>query len=146
PDPFHFIEFGPGEGLFAADFLREAARTPSFLAALRYLLVETSPVLRERQRARLSREPSLRLAWVDEAELDRRAPLTGCLFANEVLDAFPVHRVVGGPGEPLEVHVTGTEGALRETLAPLSTPALGRFIGESGIALASGQEADINLA
>src|SRR5206468_12897741 len=82
PDPCHFVEFGPGEGLFAADFLREAGRTPSFLAALRCLLVEPSPVLRERQRARLAREVSVPLAWVDEAELDRRGPLAGCLFAN----------------------------------------------------------------
>ncbi len=146
PDPFHFVEFGPGEGLFAADFLREAARTPSFLGALRYLLVEPSPVLRERQRARLARDVSVPVAWVDEAELDRRSPLSGCLFANEVLDAFPVHRVVGSPEGPLEIHVTGAEGALRETLAPLSTPALLRFVAESGMNLSPGQEVDINLA
>ena len=30
PDPYHFVEFGPGEGLFALDFLQETARSEGF--------------------------------------------------------------------------------------------------------------------
>ena len=30
PDPYHFVEFGPGEGYFALDFLQEAARSEGF--------------------------------------------------------------------------------------------------------------------
>jgi len=146
PDPWHFVEFGPGEGYFASDFLREASRHGAFATALRYLLVEPSPALQERQRARLKGRTSIPLSWVDEAGLDRRAPLVGCLFANEVLDAFPVHRVVGSPDGPREIHVDAREGALYEVPLPLSTPALERFLGDSEVALDPGQEADINLA
>src|SRR6266850_1111545 len=105
PEPWHFVEFGPGEGYFASDFLREAARNGAFAAALRYLLVEPSRALQERQRSRLKGRTSIPLSWVDEQGLDGRAPLVGCLFANEVLDAFPVHRVVGSADGPREIHV-----------------------------------------
>jgi SAM-dependent MidA family methyltransferase len=146
PDPFHFVEFGPGEGLFAADFLAEAARNPPFAAALRYVLIEPSPALRERQRARLKGRTAIPLSWLDDEGLDGRARLTGCLFANEVLDAFPVHRVVGTPEGAREIHVSARDGDLHETLAPLSGQALVRFLEESAIELEAGQEADINLA
>jgi len=146
PEPWHFVEFGPGEGYFASDFLREAARNGAFAAALRYLLVEPSRALQDRQRSRLKGRTSIPLSWVDEQGLDGRAPLVGCLFANEVLDAFPVHRVVGSPDGPREIHVVVRDGGLHETLLPLSAPALERFLAESALTLEPGQEADINLA
>jgi len=146
PDIFQFVEFGPGEGRFAADFMREATRSPAFAAALRYVLVEASPALQERQRSRLKGRTSIPVSWADEAGLDARAQFTGCLFANEVLDAFPVHRVVGTPEGPREIHVAVRDGEFLETPLPLSGPALERFLAESAIALEPGQEADINLA
>ncbi len=146
PDPYHFVEFGPGEGHFAADFLREAAKCAAFAAALRCVLVEPSPALKERQQARLKERATIPVSWLDEPGLDSRAPFVGCLFANEVLDAFPVHRVVGGPEGPREIHVALRDGELLETLLPLSAPALERFLAESAIVLEPGQEADINLA
>jgi SAM-dependent MidA family methyltransferase len=145
-DPYHFVEFGPGEGRFAADFLREATRSPAFAAALRYVLVEPSAALRERQRSRLKGCTSIPMSWADESGLDARAQFAGCLFANEVLDAFPVHRVVGTPEGPREIHVAVRDGDLLETHLPLSGPALERFLADSAIALEPGQEADINLA
>src|SRR5438445_7827047 len=53
PARFDFVEFGPGEGWFARDFLTGAARRAEFSSALRYCLVERSPALGARQRARL---------------------------------------------------------------------------------------------
>src|SRR5262245_48863595 len=146
PDPYHFVEFGPGEGQFAADFLREVKRNAAFAAVLRYVLVEPSPVLQERQRALLKGRASIPTTWADDAGLDARAPFVGCLFANEVLDAFPVHRVVGTPEGPREIHVMVRDDRLAEQTLPLSTPVLERFLLESAIDLEPGQEADINLA
>src|SRR5262245_57825707 len=135
PDPYQFVEFGPGEGMFASDFLREAARTPAFAAALRCVLVEPSPRLQERQRARLKGQTSIPVTWVDEAALDGRGKFSGCIFANEVLDAFPVHRIVGTPEGPREIHVEVRDGAFRETLAMPSNPAIDRFLLEASLAL-----------
>jgi len=146
PDPFWFVEFGPGEGLFAGDFLAEAERLGAFARSLRYVLVEVSPVLAARQRARLQGRTTLPVEWATEETIESRRGFTGVLFANEVIDAFPVHRVVGTPEGPREIHVAIEGENLREVLLPLSIPAVGRFLEETGVALEDGQEVDINLA
>ncbi len=50
PDPFTLVEIGAGDGARAQAFL---AAGPACLTALRCVLVEADPVLRDRQRARL---------------------------------------------------------------------------------------------
>ena len=148
PRRFRFVEFGPGEGRFAADFLAEAGRDPSFAAALQYLLVERSPVLRARQERlladgrRLATIPSWRT--LAELESDPSSLATaGCLFANEVLDAFPVHRVAGTPEGPREVHVELAGDGYRETLRPLSSAALSDYLECQGIRPEAGQIVDV---
>src|SRR2546428_8550646 len=86
PDIFQFVEFGPGEGRFAADFMREATRSPAFAAALRYVLVEASPALQERQRSRFKGRTSIPDSWADDAGADPPAPLPRCPFANQGLE------------------------------------------------------------
>jgi len=150
PAPFRFVEFGPGEGTFACDFLGAAAARMEFARALEYVLVEPSPALRARQRERLSHlAPALaglpEPRWVDLETLASAGVPDGCLFANEVLDAFPVHRVVGTAEGPREIHVAVREEGLLETLLPLSDDRLAAFLDESGIGLEEGQEVDISL-
>jgi SAM-dependent MidA family methyltransferase len=83
------LELGAGSGVMAADVLTELDRqqkTPS-----RYLILEVSADLRERQRALLQRRlPHLmdRIEWLDQLPEDFR----GVLLANEVLDALPIQR------------------------------------------------------
>lgn len=138
PAVFSFVEFGPGEGFFAADFLREAARFDGFAEALDYRLVETSPALRARQERRL--EAFRSASWTT---LETLGPISGCLFANEVLDAFPVHRVVGTSDGPREIHVgAGAGGDLDETLRPLSD-GLASWLRERGLEAAPAQEIDV---
>jgi SAM-dependent MidA family methyltransferase len=150
PDPFDFVEYGPGEGHFAADFLAALPPGGGFAAALRYTLVDPSPALRARQESLLAGVRGVGWRARSEAELldevRRGRPLVGCLFANEVVDAFPVHRIVGTERGPREVHVGERDGALVETLLPPSTPLLAGYLEASGIALAEGQEVDLNLA
>ncbi|HET6277238.1 MAG TPA: SAM-dependent methyltransferase, partial [Candidatus Polarisedimenticolia bacterium] len=74
PPRFTFVEFGPGEGVFACDFLRAAAGLGDFALALEYLLVERSPALRERQRRRLDGAAAgVPIGWADASSLRRRA-------------------------------------------------------------------------
>jgi SAM-dependent MidA family methyltransferase len=148
PRRFRFVEFGPGEGRFAADFLAEAGRDTSFAAALEYLLVERSPALRSRQERLLAGGPRLATnpSWrtLEDLESDPSSLATaGCLFANEVLDAFPVHRVAGTPEGPREVHVELAEDGYRETLRPLSSAALSDYLEREGIRPEPGQIADV---
>src|SRR2546425_12620617 len=121
--------------------MTKATRNPAFAAALHIVLVGPSPALQERQRSRLKGRTSIPVSWADEAGLDARAQFTGCLFANEGLDAFPVPRVVGTPEGPRAIHVAGRDGGVLETPLPLSGPALARLLAPAAIALGPGQEA-----
>ncbi|HEV8120184.1 MAG TPA: SAM-dependent methyltransferase [Candidatus Polarisedimenticolia bacterium] len=160
PAAFDFVEFGPGEGFFAADFLAEAAHFAPFARGLRYRMVETSPALRARQERRLRALASVppagafpAFSWTTleelEAEVVSGRRTLGCLFANEVLDAFPVHRVVGTPLGPREIHVGladeeahAPQSALVETEGPLGD-GLGAWLQAHGVAPLPGQEIDI---
>jgi SAM-dependent MidA family methyltransferase len=84
------IELGAGSGALAAVLLAELAtldRLPQ-----RYLILEVSADLRERQRSHLAATvPQLadRVSWLDRLPDQMQAIVIG----NEVLDALPVHRV-----------------------------------------------------
>ncbi|MBL8266238.1 MAG: SAM-dependent methyltransferase [Steroidobacter sp.] len=83
------LELGAGSGVMAADVLSELDRQQKIPE--RYLILEVSADLRERQRALLQRRlPHLmdRIDWLDRLPDQFR----GVLLANEVLDALPVQR------------------------------------------------------
>lgn len=88
------LEFGAGSGRLAADLLRELDRLHCL--PQRYLILEVSADLRERQRRRIETDaPQLlpRVRWLDALPADR---FRGAIVANEVLDAMPVERVHKG--------------------------------------------------
>src|SRR5260221_2030494 len=84
------LELGAGSGTMAADVLGELQsmeRLPR-----RYLILETSPQLAQRQQRMLrQRHPALmdRIEWIRALPAD----FDGVIVANEVLDALPVHLV-----------------------------------------------------
>jgi SAM-dependent MidA family methyltransferase len=73
--------------------------------------------------------------------------MIGVVIANELLDAFPVHRVVVRNGRLREIHVrrdargTGFADDEREP----STPLLGERLAAEDVRLGEGQQAEINL-
>ena len=76
----------------AADVLTELAALDCLPE--RYLILEVSADLAERQRARLAelpRELSSRVQWLDRWP---ERVMRGVVLANEVLDAMPVERFV----------------------------------------------------
>jgi NADH dehydrogenase [ubiquinone] 1 alpha subcomplex assembly factor 7 len=91
PQELRLIELGPGRGSLMADLWRTARIRPAFQAAAEIHLVETSPRLRDVQRAALTGID----AWHDDfagAAADSEAPLL--VIANEFFDALPVHQMV----------------------------------------------------
>ncbi|MGH2513009.1 MAG: SAM-dependent methyltransferase, partial [Candidatus Limnocylindrales bacterium] len=81
-------------------------------------------------------------------EADDGFPIEGAIIANEVLDALPVHRVVGGSdwGTILESFVgLDARGRLIEVTGSPSTTELARRLDGEGIRLAPGQAAEICL-
>jgi SAM-dependent MidA family methyltransferase len=82
------MEVGAGSGRLAADLLSALDSTGQLPD--RYLILELSGELRARQRETIAAEaPALldRVTWLDELP----ESFSGCVVANELLDAMPVH-------------------------------------------------------
>ncbi|WP_293858779.1 SAM-dependent methyltransferase [uncultured Alsobacter sp.] len=115
------VELGPGRGTLMADALRAARIVPGFRDALEVHLVETSPVLRERQRATLA-EAGVAVSWHAGIEDLPDGPLL--VVANEFFDALPVRQIVARGGRWHE-RLVGLDdaGGLIFGLAPEAFPA-----------------------
>lgn len=103
------LELGPGTGVLAVDLMAELKAQGAVLPRCR--LLETSPDLRERQRALVARrlpEEADRFEWIDR--LPER--IDGLVIANEVLDVVPCALVHRTRGEILERGVVLTEAGL----------------------------------
>ena len=91
PDGVRLVELGPGRGTLMADALRAARLMPAFGEAVSVHLVETSPALRERQKAAL---PNISPHWHDR--LEEVPPGPAIVLANEFFDALPISQFVKG--------------------------------------------------
>ena len=96
-----FLEVGGGSGAFAAAALQEWERIDRL--PQRYRILDRSAELRERQRATLAAKVPHLLDRVDWPDVPPETPWRGVLFANEVIDALPVHRFVMRDGEVREI-------------------------------------------
>ncbi len=122
------LEFGAGSGVMAVDLLAELEILNSL--PRHYFILEISAELRERQRAALmQRVPHLsgRVIWLDELPKQK---LRGFVFANEVMDAMPVHRFrLDGEGIS-ELYVVCEGVAFAWRAGPLSDAALAERVSE----------------
>jgi SAM-dependent MidA family methyltransferase len=121
PDQFVVREYGPGTGALAAAIVDGLAADDSGLAgALRY----------------------------ETVEVDSRAegPIVGCVLANEVLDALPVHRVVQRGERLRELLVDWRDDRFVELEEDPTTPSLADRLAVESIELRDGQRAEICLA
>lgn len=143
PARIDLVEAGAGNGRLSRDILDAAARRhPEFYRTVAVHLVDRSPSAHSAQRPTLSAHLD-RLVSSGE---DLPDAYEGILFANELLDALPVH-VVEMREEGLgEVYVDLQDDAFVERLGPPSTPALGAYLVDAGVALQPGIRGEINLA
>ncbi len=147
PDPFTVVEMGPGKGLLARDFLTTCQSAPANLGErLRYILIERSAAMRMLQQHALA--PWLahngRVVWIDRLEELPTESVTGLFFSNELVDAFPVHRIAVLDGTPQEMYVDWQEDRFTEVFRPLSDD-LAAYIRESALTLPEGYRTEINL-
>ncbi|MFQ5874801.1 MAG: SAM-dependent methyltransferase, partial [Dehalococcoidia bacterium] len=134
PSPFFAVEIGSGKGTLARDIIvYNHNLSPAFAKALRYVSVERG-------------QPGWPSGWDAMAAVGlplRR--LQGCILSNELLDAMPVHRVVGQGGALREIYVGLEDGDFAETIDGPSTPRLQQRLDSLGVSLGEGQEAEVNL-
>ena len=135
------LEFGPGSGALAAELLAEL----DLLGCLpqRYLMLELSAELQQRQREAIARRvPHLagRVAWL--AQLPQR--VAGVVIANEVLDAMPVRRFRVAADGLAELYVTAAgEGLELAAGAPQDDRLASRL---KPLDLPAGYESEVNFA
>jgi SAM-dependent MidA family methyltransferase len=92
PAPIRLVELGPGRGTLMADALRACRVAPDFLSAIEEIcLVETSPILRAKQREKLEGR-GLQVNWY--AAIDEIPPGPTIFIANEFFDALPVRHFI----------------------------------------------------
>ena len=133
PGRWTIVEGGAGDGRFAQRVLRCLAEDhPLVFDATRYCLQETSKDSESRARASLA-EFGEHVCYKPPETWDR-----GIYFSNELLDAFPVHRVARDG----EFYVTlDDSGNFTWTTGPFSSPQLA----ERSQSLAEGQIVEVNL-
>ena len=111
PSEWTLVEQGAFDGQLAADVLSALEGfAPGCFDSTILRLVEPLAPLRERQRERLSTFGS-RVRW--HASLEELPPFCGVHYSNELLDAFPVHRLRLTDSGWREMRV-GTDGAALE--------------------------------
>lgn len=120
PSPFTLAEAGPGRGTLMADILRATRGVPGFHDAMRLVLIEASPVLRNIQADTLA---DVTPAWTNSFDDLPRRPLY--FVANEFFDALPI-RQFQRQGQGWAERVVTTDGdALAFALTtPLPLPDL----------------------
>jgi len=88
------VEFGPGEGSLSRDLINAIYEiSPSLLNKIEIVLVEPSIGMKKRQKKVVNNLKHVNYRWSSFDELIVK-PVNGVVIANEVLDAFPVERLV----------------------------------------------------
>ena len=92
-DLLSLVEIGPGEGTLSRDLIEAIYEIePTLIGKIELVLVEINKGMRERQEKVVNIE-GVHSRWSNFEELNTK-PVTGVVIANEVLDAFPVERLV----------------------------------------------------
>jgi SAM-dependent MidA family methyltransferase len=141
PTRFTWREHGAGTGALAIAVLDGlAAERSGLLDALRYEPVEADDARVDAVRQRLADAGFGALVGTAT-----NRPIVGVVFANELLDALPVHRVVWREGVLRELMVGVEEDRFIHVERPPSTPSLAARLRGEGVSLADGQVAEICL-
>jgi SAM-dependent MidA family methyltransferase len=137
------VEAGAGNGRLSRDVLAALQRHhPDLYACASLTLVECSPAARAVHPDTLGSHA----ARLRESRADLPDNVCGVIFANELLDAMPVHVVTMTPGGLAEVYVDLAGDALVERLGPPSSPDIPAYFQALGLSLEPGARAEVHLA
>lgn len=121
PQQIHLVELGPGRGTLMSDLLRAAKTVPDFVKAAGVHLVETSPVLTQRQKEMLT-SAGVKISWHESVNDLPDGPLI--VIANEFVDALPIDQFVKTKDGWREQRVGMVEGKLAFGIDPAPVPGI----------------------
>jgi len=156
PETFTILEMGAGEGYMCKDIL-ECLEGPEavsmnaqseglttmheFSRHVQYVIVEKNPWQVQRQKENV-RDHMRKVSWC--SDIHDAGIVTGCIFSNELLDAFPVH-LVRMEDTLKEIFVDHDGNTFHETSLPVSTGALAQYFADAGVTLTPGHTTEVNL-
>jgi len=133
--PFTLVEYGAGTGALCSDILNYLKSNSSLFSQLSYCIIE--------KRKSPDQEkilPSEKISY--HHSIKEIGQITGCILSNELLDNFPVHKVVM-KDELMEVFVD-YKNEFIEVLQPAGEP-LKNYFREQDIVLPEDYSTEINL-
>ncbi len=139
-DDFYVVEPGAGAGLMCKDIL-DYLYSREVFNSLTYVIVEPNMFMRNKQKKLLEGYLD-KLKWVPS--LKELSNIKGCVFSNELLDAFPVH-LIEMEDELKEIYVAVNNDDIEEIKRDLSTDAISYYLNEFSIELPKGYRTEINL-
>jgi len=143
PPLLSIVEVGGGAGHFAFGVLQTLQTYfPQVFTVARYVFDETSgPAKKAAEQRLLPFADNVVFASLDDAEIE-----PGIVFSNELLDAFPVHRVTLIDGTLCEYYVKlDMDELFAWMIGPPSNPLLAEYLKQHDISLREGQVMEINL-
>jgi SAM-dependent MidA family methyltransferase len=112
-------------------------------------LIEQAPLCVREQKKRLSPlERDGKVSWMESKQfgsIEVPWKFEGCFLSNELVDAFPVHRVIVHEGVLKEIYVAEEAGEFKEQWGKLADPGILPYLESLAIPLAEGQTAEVNL-
>jgi SAM-dependent MidA family methyltransferase len=146
PPAWTVIEVGAGDGRFAEGVMKTLETNwPEIFVATTYVVDEISSRSSALARERLNRFGArVHFGRIEEWQVN-----PGIVFSNELLDAFPVHRVMLHRGEYAEFHVTlDHNGKFQWLLGAPSTLVLSQlreYFETPGVQPGEGRVVEVNL-
>jgi SAM-dependent MidA family methyltransferase len=141
PDDYTILEIGSGRGYLAEGILDFIHRNLKWKGNWRYIIVERNAHTVKDQQKLLERYEN-RVTW--KTSLDEVDRFRGCILSNELLDAFPVHRVMMHD-QFQEVYVAADENGFIEVYRNISTPEVADYIRKYKLPQIKGYRTEINL-
>ncbi|ACB52288.1 DUF185-containing protein [Crocosphaera subtropica ATCC 51142] len=124
-DSFTLVEVGAGTGNLASDILNYLKQKHSnFYDQLNYIIIEESQALIKKQQDKLKGFD--KITWTSWQDIPDNS-ITGCIFSNELIDAFPIHLVTKHNKQLKEIYVTWQDDQLKEKIEEISTTKLSDY-------------------
>ena len=152
PREFYLLEIGCGDGSLARSIQRTIQISfPEFSKSLIHIAADLSPVFTETSVLRNRIEPSRETSLYDNIQkvvadgVKGFRDITGCIFSNELIDNFPVHRFTKIDGSIQEIFTDFDGDRFYDILGNPSTPAIPRRLKKFEGFLPNGFRGEINL-
>ena len=148
-ETFTIVEMGANKGWLCCDIVQSIKKEyPLFYDKFHYIIVESNPYAREKQRLLLESINIMdgKVSWHTYSEngfsFDR---IQGCFLSNEFVDALPVHRLKVKNKVLKEIYVSYNDTSFFEIDDEVSPDVSKRYIETFQIHLSEGWECEVNL-